>query len=56
MNYKFEFQFVGAKRKNHIDKIKLYEDLARELITEKRFQMLSAGYDSEQEEQNSISR
>ena len=29
---------------------KLYEDLTRELITEKRFQMLSARYDSEQEE------
>ena len=28
----------------------LYEDLTRELITEKRFQMLSARYDSEQEE------
>ncbi len=27
---------------------KLYEDLTRELITEKRFQMLSARYDSEQ--------
>ena len=29
---------------------KLYEDLTRELLTEKRFQMLSARYDSEQEE------
>ena len=29
---------------------KLYEDMTRELITEKRFQMLSARYDSEQEE------
>lgn len=29
---------------------KLYEDLTRELITEKRFQMLSARFDSEQEE------
>ena len=29
---------------------KLYEDLTRELITEKRFQMLSTRYDSEQEE------
>ena len=29
---------------------KLYEDLTRELITERRFQMLSARYDSEQEE------
>lgn len=29
---------------------KLYEDLTRELITEKRFQMLSVRYDSEQEE------
>lgn len=29
---------------------KLYEDMARKLITEKRFQMLSARYDSEQEE------
>ena len=29
---------------------KLYEDLTRELMTEKRFQMLSARYDSEQEE------
>ncbi len=28
---------------------KLYEDLTRELLTEKRFQMLSARYDSEQE-------
>lgn len=28
----------------------LYEDLTRELLTEKRFQMLSARYDSEQEE------
>ena len=28
----------------------LYEDLTRELITEKRFQMLSARFDSEQEE------
>ena len=27
---------------------KLYEDMTRELITEKRFQMLSARYDSEQ--------
>ncbi len=30
--------------------VKLYEDLTRELLTEKRFQMLSARYDSEQEE------
>lgn len=29
---------------------KLYEDMTRKLITEKRFQMLSARYDSEQEE------
>ena len=29
---------------------KLYEDMTRELLTEKRFQMLSARYDSEQEE------
>ncbi len=29
---------------------KLYEDLTKELLTEKRFQMLSARYDSEQEE------
>ncbi len=29
---------------------KLYEDLTRELLTEKRFQMLSARFDSEQEE------
>ena len=29
---------------------KLYEDLTRELLTEKRFQMLLARYDSEQEE------
>lgn len=29
---------------------KLYEDMTRELITEKRFQMLSSRYDSEQEE------
>ncbi|NBJ03805.1 DUF4368 domain-containing protein [Lachnospiraceae bacterium] len=29
---------------------RLYEDLTRELLTEKRFQMLSARYDSEQEE------
>ena len=29
---------------------KLYEDLPRELLTEKRFQMLSARYDSEQKE------
>lgn len=29
---------------------KLYEDLTRALLTEKRFQMLSARYDSEQEE------
>ena len=29
---------------------KLYEDLTGELLTEKRFQMLSARYDSEQEE------
>ena len=29
---------------------KLYEDMTRELITEKRFQMLSARYDNEQEE------
>ncbi len=29
---------------------KLYEDMTRELITEKRFQMLSARYDREQEE------
>ena len=35
---------------------KLYEDLTRELLTEKRFQMLSARYDSEQEEQNSVLR
>jgi len=30
--------------------VKLYEDMTRQLITEKRFQMLSARYDSEQEE------
>ena len=29
---------------------RLYEDLTKELLTEKRFQMLSARYDSEQEE------
>ena len=29
---------------------KLYEDLTRELLTKKRFQMLSARFDSEQEE------